>query len=127
MGNDNFNPCLACGACCILYRASFYWAEADDVTENGVPVEMTRQLTPFRRCMLTTEPGGNRCVALMGIVGGGVSCSIYPQRSSVCREFPASWANGEPNERCDAARIMAGLPPILPHEWDSPGDYPKAA
>ncbi|MBU0481418.1 MAG: YkgJ family cysteine cluster protein [Proteobacteria bacterium] len=127
MGREGFNPCLDCGACCAMYRASFYWAEADDVSENGVPVEMTRQLTPFRRCMLTTEPGGDRCVALLGVIGRRVSCSIYERRSSVCRDFPASWVNGVCNDRCDRARATINLPPILPHEWDSPGNYPKAA
>ena len=24
------NPCIECGACCAYYRASFYWAEADE-------------------------------------------------------------------------------------------------
>ena len=32
------HPCLSCGACCAHFRASFYWAEADDQTPGGVPV-----------------------------------------------------------------------------------------
>lgn len=127
MSPKSFNPCLSCGACCTLYRVSFYWAEAGDVLENGVPVEMTWQLTPFRRCMRTTTPDSNRCIALMGIVGGKVACSIYERRSSVCREFPPSWENGQPNERCDAARAHYKLIPVAPYEWDAPGNFPKAA
>jgi len=23
----SFNPCIDCGACCALFRASFYWAD----------------------------------------------------------------------------------------------------
>ena len=37
------NPCVSCGACCVAFRASFYWAEGDDTTEGGVPVHLTVQ------------------------------------------------------------------------------------
>lgn len=124
---DNYNPCLTCGACCALYRASFYWTEADDATPNGVPVSMTRQLTPFRRCMLTTEPGTMRCIALTGIIGARVACAIYERRSSVCRDFVPAWENGEPNERCDSARALFNLQPLTPFDRNSPNLFPKAA
>jgi len=127
MGFDKVNPCLTCGACCALYRASFYWAEADDVTENGVPVELTRQLTPFRRCMLTVGVDKKRCIALQGIIGAGVACGIYEKRASVCRDFAAAWDHGVPNPRCDAARAVFNLPPLTPAEWDAPDNFPKAA
>ncbi|ELS8655369.1 YkgJ family cysteine cluster protein, partial [Escherichia coli] len=26
----NLNPCMTCDAYCAFFRASFYWAEADD-------------------------------------------------------------------------------------------------
>ena len=28
------NPCLSCGACCMTYRVSFYWGDAD---ARGLP------------------------------------------------------------------------------------------
>ncbi|HEX5842761.1 MAG TPA: YkgJ family cysteine cluster protein, partial [Pseudomonas sp.] len=40
-------------------------------------------------------------------------CTLYAQRSSTCREFEASWVNGEHNPHCDAARQAYGLPPLV--------------
>ncbi|PKM28104.1 MAG: zinc/iron-chelating domain-containing protein [Gammaproteobacteria bacterium HGW-Gammaproteobacteria-12] len=51
---------------------------------------------------------------MLGDVGCGVRCTMYEQRSSSCREFEASWANGEHNPRCDDARKAYGLPPLTP-------------
>lgn len=107
------NPCIACGACCAFYRASFYWAEADDAG-GTVPVELTEKLNDFRRVMRGTNQPKPRCVALVGEIGEHIYCSIYEQRSSVCRDFPVAWENGLPNERCDKARMAWGLPPLPP-------------
>ena len=120
------NPCLTCGACCAYYRASFYWAEADDETPGGVPVSLTRKLNEHRRVMIGSEGSKPRCIALEGTIGEQVYCTIYERRSSVCREFEASWSNGKRNERCDAARIAWGLPPLEPDAWEFP-DIPTAA
>ncbi len=111
------HPCLTCGACCAFYRASFYWAEADDVTPGGVPVELTKKLTPHLLVMKGTQGPSPRCIALKGTIGEKVYCSIYPQRSSVCREFEPSWQNNTPNPRCDQARYAWGLPPLNPDSW----------
>ncbi|HQK99172.1 MAG TPA: hypothetical protein PK090_00295 [Smithellaceae bacterium] len=54
-GSQNTNPCMSCGACCTVFRASFYWAEADDATPGGVPLALTRQITPHRLAMRRTE------------------------------------------------------------------------
>lgn len=64
--------------------------------------------------MLGTDCKPTRCTALVGEVGSTVQCSIYDQRSSTCREFDASWANGEANVDCDAARAAFGLPALHP-------------
>jgi len=108
------NPCLECGACCAYYRASFYWAEADDATGGGVPVDLTEHLTGSLRVMRGTRTCPPRCVALVGTIGRGVSCSIYDRRPGVCREYPHSWADGERNARCDEARAHHGLAPLEP-------------
>lgn len=121
------NPCLACGACCAHFRASFYWAEASDATPNGVPVELTDKLNDFRRVMRGTSGESPRCIALQGVIGGQVHCAIYERRASVCRDFAASYGNGEPNERCDQARAAWGLAPLLPDSWGRPTPFPKAA
>ncbi|QXI29811.1 YkgJ family cysteine cluster protein [Pseudomonas vanderleydeniana] len=111
------NPCLNCGACCSYFRVSFYWGEC--VSGGGlVPDELVSQISPSRVAMIGTEGKKPRCTALEGEVGQGVSCSIYNQRSSPCREFDAAWENGEPNERCDAARAAFGLPPLEPGQSD---------
>ena len=120
------NPCLTCGACCAFYRVSFYWAEADDETPGGVPVHLTRKLGELRRMMIGLD-GGVRCIALEGIIGESVRCSIYQNRPSVCRDFEGSWIGDRQNERCDKARAAWGLPPLEPGSWDLPGHEPRAA
>ena len=105
------NPCVTCGACCALYRASFYWAEADDAG-GTVPVELTEKLNDFRRVMRGTNQPAPRCIALVGTIGQHIYCRIYENRASVCRDFPVAWQDGQPNERCDKARIAWGLPPL---------------
>ncbi|EPO5264480.1 YkgJ family cysteine cluster protein [Providencia rettgeri] len=109
-------PCVSCGACCAYFRVSFYWAEA----ESGggvVPQHLTEQITPFMSCMHGTNQKQNtRCTALEGTIGECVSCSIYAQRPTPCREFEQSWQDGVYNEACDRARAAHGLPPLEPHQ-----------
>jgi Fe-S-cluster containining protein len=122
------NPCLSCGACCAFFRASFYWAEADDATPGGVPVDLTEKLDPYQRVMQGTNRKEPRCVALEGVVGVSVGCAIYDQRASVCREFTPSWYDGVHNPRCDQARAAKGLPALEPDAWDRPDEgLPRVA
>lgn len=114
------NPCISCGACCSFFRASFHWMETD-AGGGTVPAEMTRPLTHHRVVMRGTERSGGRCVALTGEIGSCVGCTIHPLRSSVCRDFEASWENGVHNVDCDRARARHGLPPLEPG-WNRPGD-----
>lgn len=117
------NPCLHCGACCAYFRASFYWAEGEDASPGGVPVALTAKLTPFLRVMRGTDQPKPRCVALEGDIGHSVRCSIHPRRSSVCRDFAPSWEGGVHNPRCDKARAVWGLLPLIPGDWqDLPQD-----
>jgi Fe-S-cluster containining protein len=108
------NPCLSCGACCAHYRVSFYWAEADDVTWGGVPVELTERLSGVRLVMKGTNQSNPRCSALIGELGRRVDCAIYPNRPQVCRNLPMSWSAGQADEKCDKARIAIGLAPLEP-------------
>lgn len=98
-----YNACIECGACCTTYRVSFYWYETE---ANGLPPEMTRQLTPFRSCMAGTEANPVRCVALQGTVGQSVSCSVYAQRPTPCREVEAG------DDQCAKARLRHGMLPL---------------
>ncbi|BCX66574.1 hypothetical protein LAB08_R11920 [Pseudomonas izuensis] len=79
-----------------------------------MPDELVAQISPSRVAMLGTECKPVRCVSLAGDVGSRVQCSIYEKRSSTCREFEASWTDGQPNPDCDAARAAFGLAALEP-------------
>ncbi|MEZ4621467.1 MAG: hypothetical protein R2867_39025 [Caldilineaceae bacterium] len=109
----------------MYFRASFHWSEADDAG-GTVPVALTVDIDQHRRAM-TARRTSTVAAALGGIVGF-IRCEIYEARSSVCRDFPASWITGEHNPRCDEARAARNLPPLTPDDWasDEP-DLPLAA
>ena len=75
----------------------------------GVAGSVCHERLPDLRCLLRqlgtdlTEP---RCVALTGEIGKQVSCSIYDQRPSPCREFDIEHA------ACNRARQRCGLAPL---------------
>lgn len=108
------SPCQRCGACCASFRVSFYRGEA---LPGGVPEELVQPISPFLVAMRGTEASPPRCVALLGDVGHDTACAIYARRSSTCRDFVASWAEGAPNPACDQARAAKGLPPLTPLDW----------
>lgn len=115
MGDSS--PCQRCGACCNAYRVTFYWAETTAAPQGIVPVELTNPQGPLSRCMKGTDTYSPRCIALDGEVGRTVSCRIYPQRPSPCRQVEAG------DEFCQRARARHGLPEL-------PGlfpDLPKSA
>lgn len=105
------SPCLNCGACCSHFRVSFFWGECAS-SGGTVPDDLVTQITPSRVAMIGTDRKPVRCTALVGEVGSTVQCSIYEKRSSTCREFEASWENGEHNADCDTARAAFGLLPL---------------
>lgn len=116
--SSSHNPCLRCGACCACFRVSFYWGESDAAPGGYVPTELTQPISPHRSAMKGTDQPKPRCLALQGVVGQTVSCSIHPQRPSPCREFNASWEQGEFNEACDRARQKYSLAPLA-QGWDT--------
>lgn len=126
------NPCVRCGACCAHFRVSFYWAEADDAPAGTVPLALTEDVTDLRRCMKGTNERHPRCAALQGRVGERVSCAIYEQRPTPCREFGVTWSRGVLHfsaaelERCNGARAAWGLPPLLENATDDPDASPPA-
>lgn len=97
------NPCVSCGACCVTYRVSFYWAEAEAL---GLPEHLVEQLNPFYACMAGTNAAKPRCQALDGEIGSSVGCSVYAQRPAACHEVQAG------DEKCNRARQRHGLPPL---------------
>ena len=106
---DAANPCQQCGACCAMYRVSFYWAEAADFAES-----LVEQISPVRACMRGTNQAAPRCNALTGHVGESVSCSIYAQRPSPCREVEPG------DDKCVRARARHGLAPLDPLHTTTP-------
>jgi Fe-S-cluster containining protein len=118
------NPCLSCGACCAVFRVSFYWREADEENGGIVPPEMTNHLTGFRLCMKGTNRSHPRCIALEGEIGCTVRCTIYNRRPSPCRNFGITFECGlwhagiEDLMRCNRARAAWGLVPLFPKPHD---------
>lgn len=103
---EDSQTCQQCGACCAYFRVSFYWAEADDAPGGMVPVGLTQPLTPHLRCMQGTSERSPRCTALQGTIGQGVSCGIYAQRPSSCKDVNPGDA------KCLKARAAHQLPSL---------------
>lgn len=99
-------PCTRCGACCAYFRVSFYWAEA---IERGLPEALFEPLSPVLACMVGTNGPSPRCNALSGEIGEAVTCGVYAQRTSTCREVQPGDA------QCLKARAGHGLPPLPAH------------
>ncbi len=112
------NPCVQCGACCAFFRVSFFWEEANPQNLNSVPEEMTEPVNDLLQCMKGTNQPNPRCIALDGEIGKRVTCKIYEQRSSVCRDFglheeaEGITVNGMDLIRCNEARKAWNLPPL---------------
>lgn len=105
--------CERCGACCASYRVDFHPSElARDKESAGVPTEMAMVLTPKLMRMKGTDDSAPRCIALCGVVGEQVGCTIYADRPSPCHEFNPWAALGIADDACDRARKRHGLPPI---------------
>jgi Fe-S-cluster containining protein len=112
----NLHPCLSCGACCAFFRVSFHWSETLKESHE-VPASMTEPISTYQNAMVGTGLAIPVCIALEGIVGQAVSCSIYDHRPSCCRSFNASFEDGIKNERCDRARFGKGLVELQLTDW----------
>ncbi|MHD0644779.1 YkgJ family cysteine cluster protein [Pseudomonas aeruginosa] len=108
---SSVNPCTSCGACCAYFRVSFFWGECQSAG-GTVPDDAVTQISPTLVAMNGTNAKPARCEKLAGEIGYTVGCTMYESRSTPCRDFEASWSNGEPNPRCDDARAAHGLPPL---------------
>lgn len=106
------HPCEACGACCAFFLVSFPDTEADDVEGGLVPLALSGRTDDTRRFMNGTEKNTPRCIALQGVIGVGVTCTIYENRPTTCRRFIRSWEDGNGNFLCDKARTVFGLQPF---------------
>ena len=107
-----YHPCETCGACCAMFLVSFPNSEADDVEGGFVPLVLSGRRDDTRRYMSGTELKHPRCIALQGVVGVGVTCTIYEKRPTTCHNFLRSWEDGNGNFLCDKARSVFGLQPF---------------
>lgn len=107
-----FNPCLRCGACCAMFKVVFDQSETDAYPGGGVPARYAAKVGGTRCAMRGTETFNKRCAALEGSVARGVSCAIYAQRPSCCRDFRAGWEKDIVNPICNRARTVYGLSPF---------------
>jgi len=78
----------------------------------GVPAALTVPVLPQLVRMRGTDAAPPRCVALAGVIGEGVRCTIYADRPSPCRDFAPYAALGLGEDACDRARARHGLPPL---------------
>ncbi|MFC5480748.1 YkgJ family cysteine cluster protein [Massilia suwonensis] len=101
MSDSSSNPCLDCGACCMSFRVSFYWAEALQLPEG-----LSEQLTPHLACMAGTNASSPRCAALGRGTAGPMACAVYDSRPSPCREVEIG------DDKCTRARARHGLAPL---------------
>lgn len=110
------HPCVKCGACCGTYRVLFDVTELKDEAYK-VPKDLTEKVEGSTLAMMGTNQHRPRCIALGGRIGKSVSCTIYSNRPSCCREFQASFEDGQRNPRCDEARRGKGLKPLSLHDY----------
>lgn len=124
------HPCVSCGACCNYYKVQFHRFECQS-DSFSVPEDLTYPVLDSENLVMKgTYKKDPRCIALKGEIGVSVGCSIYEQRPSCCRNFNASYENGQQNFRCDQARIAKGMKPLTIADWlevDSGVDGDSAA
>ena len=87
---------------------------ADDNPYGLVPVDLIVVVGKYKLAMKGTEGRNPRCAALNGFVGSLVSCMIYSQRPSACRDFIGAWEPNMVNPTCNRARAYYGLPSYDP-------------
>lgn len=68
--------------------------------------------TAYTARLRGTDYAQPRCIALIGKIGEQVSCGIYRERPSPCREFGALAEIGVFSAACNRARARHGLPAL---------------
>jgi hypothetical protein len=86
--------------------------ELDSHPGGQVPAALTEPYTATTACMREHPDMPGRCIALDGIVGEAVSCSIYLRRPEACREFAPLTIVGRGDAACNEARRRCGLAPL---------------
>ena len=104
--------CLSCGACCAAFRVDFHCSDLVTAEHPGVPLALTVPVTASLLRMRGTDEAPPRCIALDGVVGQAVRCTIYEQRPGPCRDFAPYAPLGIGDDACDRARRRFGLAPL---------------
>ncbi|GAB4413661.1 MAG: hypothetical protein OHK0054_02490 [Sideroxydans sp.] len=86
----------------------------DEVAPQGSVPRMLVEPVGAAFCMKGTDGFPPRCIALEGEVGKQVSCSIYADRPTSCREFNPYERDGTPNMRCFKLRGIVPPATIQP-------------
>jgi Fe-S-cluster containining protein len=110
------HPCRTCGACCAMWAVQFH----NDHLQPRGPTPRNKTVpakTKNHSCMIGTNQDEPRCIALEGVIGDRVRCSIYPDRPPVCHDVIASYEHGHRDRSCDDARARHGLPRITVRDW----------
>lgn len=89
--------CQACGACCVYSETWPRFTLEDDAEIARIPVEYLAPRETGMRCV------SDRCAALAGEVGKGVTCRVYAVRPIVCRDCLPG------DDACEMARAKAGM------------------
>ena len=89
--------CTSCGACCAYSAEWPRFSLEDDAAIALIPAEFVDDDNGRMRC------DGNRCSALVGVVGTGTRCGVYAVRPDVCRDCMPG------DEACRIAREHFGL------------------
>ena len=91
-------PCQSCGACCAYYKTVGVDSDDDNfqfLFENG----FIEDDAPNESYKMKADQN-SRCVALRGVIGEKVECSIYENRPLGCREYVAGAGS------CQIARVF---------------------
>ncbi len=94
------SPCQACGACCDYASDWPRFSMESDEELALIPANLVAADETGMAC------DGNRCKALIGIVGEATACTIYAVRPEVCRACLPG------DDACEMARARHGLPPL---------------
>jgi Fe-S-cluster containining protein len=88
--------CRTCGACCCT---EVRLEDGDEIPREHIGPRLTMKNSP-------TPPAETnyRCIALRGMIGEQVRCSIYERRPAICRRVH------EGSVMCLAARALFNLP-----------------
>lgn len=95
--SDTSSLCQSCGACCSYSRNWPRFTIEDDSALDAIPEKFVNERLSGMRC------DGERCSALIGIVGENTACGIYELRPEVCRTCMPG------DSECQMARRKFGL------------------